>query len=206
MTGVQTCALPIWADGGVRTGAQALHVRPRRGAGAVMTGIGTVLADDPSLTVREPGIDTGGRQPLRAVLDNGLRMPLAAEMLALPGTTLVYCIDDRRRGPLEQAGAEVVRVAQQDGQVDPGAVLADLAARGVNELLVEAGPRLSGSLIGQGHVDELVIYQAPHIMGSETLGMFATPGWTELAQRRGLEILDLRRVGADTRITARFAD
>ncbi|MGA8205425.1 MAG: dihydrofolate reductase family protein, partial [Woeseiaceae bacterium] len=99
-----------------------------------------------------------------------------------------------------------VRVARRDGHVDPGAVLADLAARGVNELLVEAGPRLSGSLIGQGRVDELVIYQAPHIMGSETLGMFATPGWTELAQRRGLEILDLRRVGADTRITARFTD
>jgi diaminohydroxyphosphoribosylaminopyrimidine deaminase/5-amino-6-(5-phosphoribosylamino)uracil reductase len=192
-----------WITGAAaRADVQRLRAR----SGAVMTGIGTVLADDPSLTVREPGIDTGGRQPLRVVLDNGLRMPLAAEMLALPGTTLVYCIDDRRRGPLEQAGAEVVRVARRDGHVDPGAVLADLAARGVNELLVEAGPRLSGSLIGQGRVDELVIYQAPHIMGSETLGMFATPGWTELAQRRGLEILDLRRVGADTRITARFKD
>jgi diaminohydroxyphosphoribosylaminopyrimidine deaminase/5-amino-6-(5-phosphoribosylamino)uracil reductase len=192
-----------WITGAAaRADVQRLRAR----SGAVMTGIGTVLADDPSLTVREPGIDTGGRQPARVVLDDGLRMPLAAEMLALPGATLVYCTDDRRRGPLEQAGAEVLRVAQRDGRVDLDAVLADLARREVNELLVEAGPILSGSLIGSDCVDELVIYQAPHIMGSETLGMFATPGWTELGQRRGLEILDVRRVGTDTRITARFTD
>jgi diaminohydroxyphosphoribosylaminopyrimidine deaminase / 5-amino-6-(5-phosphoribosylamino)uracil reductase len=190
-----------WITGpAARADVQRLRAR----SGAVMTGIGTVLADDPSLTVREPGIETGGRQPIRVVLDNGLRMPLSAEMLALPGTTLVYCVDDRRRGPLEAAGAEVVRVAQRDGQVELGAVLADLARREVNELLVEAGPSLSGGLIGTGCVDELVIYQAPHIMGSETLGMFATPAWTALARRRELEILDVRRVGADTRITARL--
>lgn len=190
-----------WITGAAaRTDVQRLRAR----SGAVMTGIGTVLADDPSLTVREAGIDTGGRQPLRVVLDNGLRMPLAAEMLALPGATLVYCIDDRRRGPLEEAGALVVRVPERGGQVDPAAVLADLAGRDVNEVLVEAGPTLSGCLIETGVVDELVIYQAPHIMGSETLGMFATPAWTELAQRRGLEILDVRRVGADTRVTARL--
>lgn len=190
-----------WITGAAaRADVQRLRAR----SGAVMTGIGTVLADDPSLTVRDAGLDTGGRQPLRVVLDKGLRMPLSAEMLALPGTTLVYCIDDGRRSSLEEAGAEVVRVPDRDGRVDVAAVLADLAQREINEVLVEAGPILSGGLIESGCVDELVIYQAPHIMGSETLGMFRTPAWTDLAQRRGLEVLDVRRVGADMRITARL--
>jgi diaminohydroxyphosphoribosylaminopyrimidine deaminase/5-amino-6-(5-phosphoribosylamino)uracil reductase len=140
------------------------------------------------------------------VLDRGLRMPLSAEMLALAGTTLVYCTSDSNRKPLIDAGAEVVRVGERDGLVDIGDVLDDLGAREVNELLVEAGPVLAGSLLEGGFLDELVIYQAPHIMGSETLGMFRTPGWTELGDRRALEIVDVQKVGADTRITARLAD
>lgn len=182
--------------------ARADVQRLRARSGAILTGIGTVLADDPSLTVRDPAIDTGGRQPLRVVADAELRMPLSAEMLALPGTTLVYCRDDSRREALESAGAEVVHVGGADTAVDLQAVLADLGAREVNELLVEAGPALAGSLIEKKLVDELVIYQAPHIMGSQTMGMFTTPGWTALADRCGLQVTDLRRVGADTRITA----
>jgi diaminohydroxyphosphoribosylaminopyrimidine deaminase/5-amino-6-(5-phosphoribosylamino)uracil reductase len=178
----------------------------RAGAGAIMTGIGTVLADDPSLTVRDASLDTRGRQPLRVVLDRGLRMPLSAEMLALPGVTLVYCTRDRKRKPLVAAGAEVIRVGEREGMVDIGAVLDDLGVREVNEVLVEAGPVLAGSLLEGGYLDELVIYQAPNIMGSETLGMFRTPGWTELGDRRALEIVDVRNVGPDTRITARLAD
>jgi diaminohydroxyphosphoribosylaminopyrimidine deaminase/5-amino-6-(5-phosphoribosylamino)uracil reductase len=73
-------------------------------------------------------------------------------------------------------------------------------------VLVEAGPTLSGQLLSQRLVDELVIYQAPHIMGSETKPMFHTPGWTQLADRRALDIVDLRRVGQDIRLTARFVD
>jgi diaminohydroxyphosphoribosylaminopyrimidine deaminase/5-amino-6-(5-phosphoribosylamino)uracil reductase len=171
-----------------------------------MTGIGTVLADDPSLTVRDASLDTRGRQPLRVVLDRGLRMPLSAEMLALPGTTLVYCTSDTGRKPLVDAGAEVVKVGECDGLVDIGEVLDDLGSREVNELLVEAGPVLAGSLLEGGYLDELVIYQAPHIMGSETMGIFRTPGGTELGDRRALEIIDVQKVGADTRITARLAD
>ncbi len=178
----------------------------RAASGAVLTGIGTVLADDPSLTVRDASLDTRGRQPLRVVLDNGLRMPLSAEMLVLPGKTLVYCTRDDDRGPLIDAGAEVIRVEERNGNVDVAAVLEDLGAREVNDVLVEAGPVLSGSMLDGGYVDELVIYQAPHIMGSETLGMFQTPGWTELSDRRALVITDVTPVGADTRITARLAD
>ncbi|MDX1500684.1 MAG: dihydrofolate reductase family protein, partial [Woeseiaceae bacterium] len=100
------------------------------------------------------------------------------------------------------AGAEVVRVAPDAAGVAPAEVLEDLAGRGVNEVLVEAGPRLAGSLLALGLVDELVIYQAPHIMGSETLRMFRTPGWTALSQRAALEVQDVRNVGRDLKITA----
>lgn len=191
-----------WITGrAARADVQRLRAR----SGAIMTGIGTVLADDPSLTVRDAGIDTGGRQPMRVVLDDGLRMPLSAEMLALPGKTLIYCNDDRQRQPLIDVGAEVVEVEKCDGHVSAAAVFADLAAREINDVLVEAGPTLAGNLISNELVDELVIYQAPHIMGSETIGMFTTPTWTELADRRALDITDVRRVGNDTRITARLA-
>ena len=177
--------------------------RLRARSGAIMTGIGTVLADDPSLTVRDDSLDTGGRQPLRVVLDNDLRMPLSAEMLALPGKTLIYCTADSDQQALIDAGAEVVKIREEEELVDASAVLRDLAAREINDVLVEAGPALAGSLISNALVDELVIYQSPHIMGSETMGMFQTPKWTALSDRLALEISDVRSVGADTRITAR---
>ena len=189
-----------WITGpAARADVQRLRAR----AGAVMTGIGTVLADDPSLNVRDETIDTAGRQPLRVVLDSQLRMPLASGMLCLPGSTIVYCVDDDMRSALEEAGAEVVKTTGEDSNVDISAVLDDLGERGINNVLVEAGPRLAGSLISADLVDELVIYQAPHIMGSESVPMVRTPSWTELADRRALDITDCRRVGADTRITAR---
>ncbi|MDH4126258.1 MAG: bifunctional diaminohydroxyphosphoribosylaminopyrimidine deaminase/5-amino-6-(5-phosphoribosylamino)uracil reductase RibD [Gammaproteobacteria bacterium] len=187
------------------TGAEARAdgQRLRASSGAVMTGIGTVLADDPSLTVRDASLIPHGRQPLRVIVDSELRMPLAAEMLVLPGTTLVYCCDDSRAGALRAAGAEVARVSGKSGLVDLVAVLADLGKRDVNDLLVEAGPSLAGQLLLQGLVDELVIYQAPHIMGSETMRMFNTPGWSQLMQRQRLQIVDRTEFGDDLRITAR---
>ena len=179
--------------------------RLRAAAGAILTGIGTVLADDPALTVRDAESALTRRQPLRAVLDNRLRMPMSAEMLALPGQTVVYFAQGPDSGDLLAAGAEVVRVGSSNGYLDIGDVLDDLGGREVNDVLVEAGPALSGSLVDGGFVDELVIYQAPHIMGSETIGMFRTPTWTALADRRELTIVDVRPVGNDTRITAHLA-
>jgi diaminohydroxyphosphoribosylaminopyrimidine deaminase/5-amino-6-(5-phosphoribosylamino)uracil reductase len=185
--------------------ARADVQRLRARSGAIMTGVGTVLADDPSLTVRDSTINTGGKQPLRVVLDTELRTPSAAKMLTEAGNTLVYFSHGGESDALVAAGAEVVKVDAFDEHVDAAAVLLDLAVREVNDVLVEAGPALAGNLLARGLVDELVIYQSPHIMGSETQGMFTTPTWTQLADRKSLHITDVRRVGADTRITANLA-
>lgn len=182
-----------------RSDVQKLRAR----SGAIMSGIGTVLADNPSLTVRDDSLETHGQQPLRVILDNELRMPVSAEMLALPGSTLVYCVNDSHRDALVNAGAEVIRVDDHEGQANIPVVLQNLAMRGINDVLVEAGPTLSGSLLEARLVDELVIYQAPHIMGSETMRMFRTPHWTELGDRLELDIIDVAQIGADSRIVAR---
>jgi diaminohydroxyphosphoribosylaminopyrimidine deaminase/5-amino-6-(5-phosphoribosylamino)uracil reductase len=186
------------------TGSEArrdVH-RLRAQSGAIMTGIGTVLADDPSLTVRD--IDAQDRQPLRVVLDSRLRMPPDARMLSLPGGTLVCCTSDHDDAALVAAGAEVLVCGAHGDVVNVFEVLAALAEREINDVLVEAGHRLAGYLLEKDLVDELVIYQSPHIMGSNTRGMFATPAWEALADRRGLSIKDVRRIGNDTRITARL--
>jgi diaminohydroxyphosphoribosylaminopyrimidine deaminase/5-amino-6-(5-phosphoribosylamino)uracil reductase len=182
--------------------ARADVQRLRARSGAVMTGVGTVLSDDPSLNVRATEIDTGGLQPLRVVLDSNLRLPFAAGMLALPGITLVCCTGRPDENALKNTNAEVMSFAAVDDRVDADAVFQELAARGVNEVLVEAGPSLAGSLLEKRQVDELVIYQAPHIMGSQTKGLVTTPSWSSLADRRTLNITDVRRIGSDTRITA----
>ncbi|MGI9205993.1 MAG: bifunctional diaminohydroxyphosphoribosylaminopyrimidine deaminase/5-amino-6-(5-phosphoribosylamino)uracil reductase RibD [Woeseiaceae bacterium] len=175
----------------------------RASSGAVLSGINTVLADDPSLTVRDTDECGDFLQPLRVIVDSTLRMPPSARMLSLKGETLVFCIADENRSPLEDHGAEVVMLRAQDGRPDLTSVLEHLGKRGINDVLVEAGPTLAGGILTHGLVDELVIYQAPHIMGSETRGMVATPMWHALNQRLDLEILDTRRIGADLRITAK---
>ncbi len=190
-----------WITG---TEARADVQKLRARSGAIMTGIGTVLADDPSLNVRDDVLETHGKQPLRVVLDDALRMLPSARMLALPGDTVVYCTRDAAREPLEKAGAEVVRVDAKDGHVDAACVLEELGRREINDVLVEAGPILAGSLLEAGLVDELVIYQAPHIMGSETKCMFHTPRWTALADRKELDIQSVDKIGADSRIVARL--
>ena len=177
--------------------------RLRASSGAVMVGIGTVLADDPSLTVRRDDIDNDGMQPLRVVLDSHLKMPASARLLGLPGETAVFCADDDNRSALEAAGASIHVVAGRDDGVDLTAVLERLAELEINDMLVEAGPTLAGSMLASGLVDELVMYLAPHVMGSETRGMFTTPGWQNIDQRLNLEIVDIRRIGADLRITSR---
>jgi len=177
--------------------------RQRARSGAVMTGIGTVLADDPALNVRTGELDTHGLQPLRVVLDSRLRMPITAQMLALPGATLVCCCGSHDISPLEKAGAEIASYGAAGDTVDIAAVLKDLAGRDVNDVLVEAGPGVAGYMLERELVDELVIYQAPHIMGSETRTMFQTPSWLALADRKVLDVHDVCQIGRDTRITAR---
>ncbi len=177
--------------------------RLRASCSAILTGIGTVLADDPSMNVRASGVDTGGRQPLRVVADSGLRMPPGARMLTLPGSTLVVCAGEPRNPELEAAGAELLSCPAADGQVDLTAMLRALGERQCNDLLVEAGPRLSGAVLSAGLADELVIYLAPHLMGDAARGMFTLPGLEKLADRVQLRVRDTRMVGGDLRIRAR---
>jgi diaminohydroxyphosphoribosylaminopyrimidine deaminase/5-amino-6-(5-phosphoribosylamino)uracil reductase len=157
------------------------------------------------ITVSEKHIHTRGVQPLRVVLESRLRMPPTDAMLALPGDTLVCYTGDHDGSRLEEAGAVVQEFGAHGERVNVFEVLAALAEREVNDVLVEAGPRLAGYLLEKDLIDELVIYQSPHIMGSNTRGMFTTPAWLVLADRRSLNIRDVRRVGNDTRITARVS-
>lgn len=177
--------------------------RLRAASGAILTGVGTVLADDPSLTVRDASQVVG--QPLRVILDSRLRTPPGARMLGLPGKTAVFCAGDGKRAALENRGASLYAAAGADGRVDLAAMLAQLGELAINDVLVEAGPTVSGALLTAGLADELVIYQAPHIMGSETRRMFETPGIKALADRQELDVVDVRRTGACLRITARPA-
>ena len=161
------------------------------------------LHDDPSLIVRDETLGDDVLQPHRIVLDSRLRLPDTARMLALPGETTVFCIDDSGRQTLEAAGAAVVLTEADGARPDLRRVLAQLAQMEINDVLVEAGPTLSGALLSAGLVDELVIYQAPHMRGSETRRMIATPGLTTLAERIELEFIDSTMIGNDMKITAR---
>ena len=178
----------------------------RASSGAIMTGVGTVLADDPSLTVRDAGFRISGQQPLRVVVDSRLRMSPASRMLSLDGDTLVFCIDDSNKRALDRAGAAVIKVSPSDNRTSLIEVLQELAAMEINDVLVEAGSSLVGNLISDELVDEFVIYQAPHLMGSRTRRMVESPNWLTLADRRALEIMDLRKFGDDLRIIARPAN
>ncbi|MDJ0916924.1 MAG: bifunctional diaminohydroxyphosphoribosylaminopyrimidine deaminase/5-amino-6-(5-phosphoribosylamino)uracil reductase RibD [Woeseiaceae bacterium] len=178
--------------------ARADVQRLRAESGAIMTGIATVLADDPSLNVRDQRFQIPS-QPLRVVLDSSMRMPADARMLTLPGDTLIATASTVDA----PEGAQRLRVPAHTDGVDVPAVLGELAALGVNDLLVEAGPRLAGHLLRERLFDELVIYQSPHIMGSRTRRAAETPSWTALADRLECDIIDARAVGHDQRITAK---
>ncbi len=173
----------------------------RRRAGAVLTGSGTLIHDDPQLDVR---LVPTPRQPLRVVLDSQLSSPLAARIYQKPDSVLVYAARppaDRLQAFTAQ-GIEVVDMANAHGQVDLTAMLADLAQRGINELHVEAGGQLNGSLVREGLVDEYLIYLAPKLLGSG-LDMAAFGPLASLAQAPQLHFHDIERVGCDLRILAR---
>lgn len=167
---------------------------------AVLTGIGTVLADDAQLTVRDV-VTT--RQPLRVVLDSALRMPPAARILQ-GGNTLLYTTssDERKISMLTEAGAEVLVLPADQVQINLVACLKDLATRGCNEVLLEAGRTLNGAMLQAGLIDELVIYLAPQLLGDMARGMVQLGELTRLDQRVELEWQDVRNIGKDLRIIA----
>ena len=174
---------------------------------AVLTGIGTVRDDDPQMTVRH--VETT-RQPLRVVVDSRLETPLSARVLdgaSNDAPVLIACAieDPARSAALRARGAQVVLLPNSAGKVELVALLAELARRGINEVLAEAGFKLNGSLLREDCVDELLLYLAPCLIGEAAQGLFNLPELATLGDRRELRIVDLRRVGEDIRILARPA-
>ena len=170
--------------------------RWRARACAILTGIGTIKADDPQLTVRD--VETS-RQPLRIVVDSRLEVADTAKVLA-GGGTLIFCGVHRQRN----LKAEILQIPNHEGKVDLPRMLKELSQRGVNELHVEAGFRLNGSLVREGCVDEFLIYLNPSLLGDAAQGMVDLPGFDELEKRPKLKIRSLDRVGDDIRILARL--
>jgi diaminohydroxyphosphoribosylaminopyrimidine deaminase / 5-amino-6-(5-phosphoribosylamino)uracil reductase len=172
----------------------------RTRSSAVLTGIGTVLADDPRLDVRP---DALGRQPLRVVLDSRLRTPPDARLLALPGEVLLFTATDdpARRSVLERQGAKVERLAESRPQL--GQVLVRLGELEVNEVLVEAGPTLAGEFLQAGFADELLLYIAPVLLGPQAQPLLQLGELTDLAHGRRFSLIDTCTVGADLRLRLR---
>jgi diaminohydroxyphosphoribosylaminopyrimidine deaminase/5-amino-6-(5-phosphoribosylamino)uracil reductase len=173
----------------------------RKRAGATLTGVGTVLDDDPRLDVRlVPTL----RQPLRVVIDSRLQTPTAARILAPPGPVLLYAArdDEGKRRELEARGVEVALLPSPAGKVDLPAMLADLARRGINELHVEAGEKLNASMLKEGCVDELLVYVAPRLLGSGR-GLAALGPFERLEQSLDFRIVDVARIGDDLRLRLR---
>ncbi|HEU4851123.1 MAG TPA: bifunctional diaminohydroxyphosphoribosylaminopyrimidine deaminase/5-amino-6-(5-phosphoribosylamino)uracil reductase RibD [Telluria sp.] len=173
----------------------------RARACAILTGIGTVKEDDPQMTVR--AIDTP-RQPLRVVVDSRLEIDPAARVLEGAKTLVVSAAPNPEKEALLRAGGhEVVCLPNPDGKVDLPALMRELGRREINELHVEAGYKLNGSLVRERCVDELLVYVAPSLVG-DGQGMFALPSLSTLEDRRQLAFHDVSQVGDDLRIIARF--
>jgi diaminohydroxyphosphoribosylaminopyrimidine deaminase/5-amino-6-(5-phosphoribosylamino)uracil reductase len=169
---------------------------------AILTGIGTVLRDDPELTVRHVPCT---RRPRRIVIDSRLDTPLGAKILAGEPPLILTVSDDRaKRSALEAKGAEVVTVPAQGAKTDLAAVARLLAERNLNEVTVETGGKLMGSLLRAGVVDELVLYLAPLILGDSAQGLFALPEIQALGDAPRPRIVEVKPIGPDLRITARF--
>jgi diaminohydroxyphosphoribosylaminopyrimidine deaminase/5-amino-6-(5-phosphoribosylamino)uracil reductase len=175
---------------------------------AIITGSGTLLADNPSMTVRLPHTT---RQPLRVIVDSRLQTPLdcqmlAASMLKASPVLIAYSSDpENKAAALIAAGAELLHLpnVEASGRVDLRTLLQQLAKRGVNEVWVEAGQGLNGALLTAGLIDEFVFYYAPKLMGSAANAMFAMPELTQMQQLTELQIMDLRQFGPDIRLRAK---
>ena len=181
-----------------RQDVQKLRAR----SSAVVTGTGTVLVDDPALTVRPEGDwypkQSSIRQPLRVVVGNE---PLAhdARLLAEPSSVLLVT----SRANEADLPCDTLKLAEDKGHVDLTAMMEQLANREINEVMVEAGSVLNGALLEAKLIDELIIYMAPKLMGDSAKGLFHLPDLQTMAQNIELTITDIRAVGKDWRITAK---
>ncbi len=185
-------------------------------SGAVVTGIGTVLADDCRLDVRADELPSKYRKlphdfatapPWRVVLDSQLQMPLSAKIIGNEGTCVVVTVsgDVEKVKSLEAVGVRVIRQASTTGQVDVGAVIDWLGQQNINEVLFECGATLAGTLVSNRHVDELLVYTAPVLMGSAARPLL---DWAidAMDQRLHLEVKTMKKLGRDWRVLARPLD
>ena len=194
------------------TGADAradVH-RLRAASGAILTGSGTVMADNPALTFRldeypqlAQEIPADTEQPLRVICDSSLQSPANAKIFSQPGQTLIATRSSSQQSDaLQRERVEMLPVQESGAKVSLPAVLQALAARGINDVMVEAGAGMAGALLGEQLVDEFVIYMAPHLMGDNARGLFVLPALTAMADRIEVKINDIRAVGDDWKITA----
>jgi diaminohydroxyphosphoribosylaminopyrimidine deaminase/5-amino-6-(5-phosphoribosylamino)uracil reductase len=182
--------------------ARADGHRWRARACAILTGHGTVRDDDPQLNVR--GVDTP-RQPLKIVVDSRFETPLSARVLKEGKTLVAGAVDETKRiAALKASGADTVVIPNDRGKVELFKLMEELARRELNEIHVEGGHKLNGSLLQAGVVDELLVYLAPSVIGDSGRGMFDLPELTELSQAKALEICEVEHVGEDLRILARI--
>jgi diaminohydroxyphosphoribosylaminopyrimidine deaminase/5-amino-6-(5-phosphoribosylamino)uracil reductase len=182
--------------------ARADGHRWRARACAILTGHGTVRDDDPQLNVR--GVDTP-RQPLKIVVDSRFETPLSARLLKDGKTLIAGAVNEAERiAALKRVGANTIIIPNDRGKVELFKLTEELARRELNEIHVEGGTRLNGSLLQAGVVDELLVYLAPRVIGDSGRGMLSLPELTELSQATALEIREVERVGADMRVIARI--
>jgi diaminohydroxyphosphoribosylaminopyrimidine deaminase/5-amino-6-(5-phosphoribosylamino)uracil reductase len=172
----------------------------RAESSAILTGINTVLADDPALNAR---VDWDVVQPVRIVLDSALTMPVTARMAKLAGRSLILTCsqDEQKRQALQTVGFEVYRLASNNGRLDLSAVMDFLAQQQINEVLVEAGSVLNGALLTENLLDELVVYMASCILGDQGRGLFTVPGLQSMTDKKSLTLCDVRQVGPDLKLT-----
>jgi len=182
--------------------ARADGHRWRARACAILTGHGTVRDDDPQLNVR--GVDTP-RQPLKIVVDSRFETPLSARLLKDGKTLVAGAVNETKRiAALKGAGADTVIIPNDRGKVELFKLMEELARRELNEIHVEGGHKLNGSLLQAGVVDELLVYLAPSVIGDSGRGMFHLPELTELSRSTALKIREVERIGEGLRIVARI--
>lgn len=184
--------------------ARADVQRLRASMSAVVSGVQTILADDPLLNVRDPSIDLDGRPLLRVVLDSTLRTPPQARLFSVPGEVLIFtcAAPSARDDQMLRAGAQIVRVsADGEHKVDVQAVLAELGRRQCNDILIEAGPTLTGRFLALNACDELIVYFAPKLLGGDAKAMFQLPALQRLGDALQFKLQGSELIGPDLKVT-----
>jgi diaminohydroxyphosphoribosylaminopyrimidine deaminase / 5-amino-6-(5-phosphoribosylamino)uracil reductase len=183
--------------------ADVQHWRAR--SCAILTGAGTVLADNPNMTVRYDSLNSMpaarmdiGLQPMRIIVDSALKTPPNAKILQGGNVLIAFAkASQKKQVQLLAAGAELLCIPNEQGKVCLKTLLSHLASREINEVLVEGGEGLNGALLAQNLIDEFVIYYAPKLMGGAAKSMFAMPEFTNMQQAIDLQVLDVRHIGTD---------